>query len=84
MKGPSCLGVSLTIWDAALRRKAKVGVNRQGREEFVRSKKMQKAPPGFEPGIADLQSAALPLGEGADRDGFIGFALTELEPSVHF
>ncbi len=25
----------------------------------------QEAPPGFEPGIADLQSAALPLGEGA-------------------
>jgi hypothetical protein len=25
-----------------------------------------KAPPGFEPGMADLQSAALPLGEGAD------------------
>jgi hypothetical protein len=24
-----------------------------------------KAPPGFEPGVADLQSAALPLGEGA-------------------
>src|SRR5262249_49545670 len=24
-----------------------------------------EAPPGFEPGIADLQSAALPLGEGA-------------------
>jgi len=25
----------------------------------------EEAPPGFEPGIADLQSAALPLGEGA-------------------
>ena len=25
----------------------------------------QEAPPGFEPGMADLQSAALPLGEGA-------------------
>ena len=25
----------------------------------------KEAPPGFEPGIADLQSAALPLGEGA-------------------
>src|SRR5262249_41159115 len=29
----------------------------------------QEAPPGFEPGIADLQSAALPLGEGADDCG---------------
>jgi hypothetical protein len=27
--------------------------------------KTEEAPPGFEPGIADLQSAALPLGEGA-------------------
>src|SRR5437879_766317 len=26
---------------------------------------MKEAPPGFEPGMADLQSAALPLGEGA-------------------
>ena len=26
---------------------------------------VEKAPPGFEPGVADLQSAALPLGEGA-------------------
>jgi hypothetical protein len=25
----------------------------------------EEAPPGFEPGMADLQSAALPLGEGA-------------------
>jgi hypothetical protein len=25
----------------------------------------KEAPPGFEPGMADLQSAALPLGEGA-------------------
>src|SRR5215471_6586181 len=28
---------------------------------------MKEAPPGFEPGMADLQSAALPLGEGALR-----------------
>jgi hypothetical protein len=27
----------------------------------------EEAPPGFEPGMADLQSAALPLGEGAAR-----------------
>lgn len=27
--------------------------------------KRREAPPGFEPGMADLQSAALPLGEGA-------------------
>ena len=26
----------------------------------------KEAPPGFEPGMADLQSAALPLGEGAN------------------
>ena len=28
---------------------------------------LKEAPPGFEPGMADLQSAALPLGEGATR-----------------
>ena len=29
----------------------------------------QEAPPGFEPGIKDLQSSALPLGHGAKREG---------------
>src|SRR5215470_952989 len=31
----------------------------------LRGSARQEAPPGFEPGMADLQSAALPLGEGA-------------------
>src|ERR1700722_20040122 len=31
----------------------------------------KEAPPGFEPGMADLQSAALPLGEGAGACGII-------------
>ena len=26
-----------------------------------------EAPPGFEPGVKDLQSLALPLGSGADK-----------------
>ena len=30
------------------------------------SREEEEAPPGIEPGMADLQSAALPLGEGAD------------------
>jgi integrase len=30
------------------------------------SRFIKEAPPGFEPGMADLQSAALPLGEGAN------------------
>ena len=29
----------------------------------------QEAPPGFEPGIEDLQSSALPLGYGANEKG---------------
>ena len=30
----------------------------------------QEAPPGFEPGIKDLQSSALPLGHGADAEKY--------------
>jgi hypothetical protein len=30
--------------------------------------KMLEAPPGFEPGMEVLQTSALPLGDGADRD----------------
>jgi hypothetical protein len=30
--------------------------------ERLRTGEEEKAPPGFEPGMADLQSAALPLG----------------------
>ena len=34
---------------------------------------IKEAPPGFEPGVADLQSAALPLGEGANHSlSYIG------------
>src|SRR5438132_305087 len=40
--------------------KIKVSTCFPGKEE-------KEAPPGFEPGMADLQSAALPLGEGADE-----------------
>ena len=29
----------------------------------------EEAPPGFEPGIKDLQSSALPLGHGANAKG---------------
>jgi integrase/recombinase XerC len=35
----------------------------------VRAVERREAPPGFEPGITDLQSAALPLGEGAESFG---------------
>src|SRR5690606_34609017 len=35
-----------------------------GRPPFDRSG--EEAPPGFEPGIEDLQSSALPLGHGAE------------------
>jgi integrase len=48
-----------TAEDDGNRRKTKVSVRFAGKEK-------EEAPPGFEPGMADLQSAALPLGEGAD------------------
>ena len=34
-----------------------------------RTRQLQEAPPGFEPGIEDLQSSALPLGYGANEKG---------------
>ena len=41
----------------------------------------KEAPPGFEPGVDDLQSSALPLGEGAvvfrDCSAIIGRLLLE-------
>src|SRR5205823_6246795 len=34
----------------------------ESKRDGVRPSERQEAPPGFEPGMADLQSAALPLG----------------------
>src|SRR5438105_371462 len=34
--------------------------------------KKLEAPPGFEPGIEVLQTSALPLGDGADRNSRLG------------
>ena len=36
-----------------------------GTEEGTQTPSTPEAPPGFEPGIKDLQSSALPLGHGA-------------------
>ena len=36
--------------------------------ENLGKRRNEQAPPGFEPGMADLQSAALPLGEGAGEN----------------
>src|SRR5262249_22835322 len=41
------------------------GVTVEAACDRVRLADGKEAPPGFEPGMADLQSAALPLGEGA-------------------
>ena len=32
-----------------------------------------EAPPGFEPGVEVLQTSALPLGDGAERNGSVGY-----------
>ena len=36
-----------------------------------------EAPPGFEPGVEVLQTSALPLGDGADREGLKQLAARE-------
>ena len=41
---------------------------------------MLKAPPGFEPGIKDLQSSALPLGYGAEHEGGPASGFRRLPP----
>lgn len=52
-------------WDDSSLSRREVREGSLRRPTPVAMKWEKEAPPGFEPGMADLQSAALPLGEGA-------------------
>ena len=42
-----------------------------------------EAPPGFEPGMEVLQTSALPLGDGADSEGFPAGVEHGIVPNGH-
>ena len=41
-----------------------------------------EAPPGFEPGMEVLQTSALPLGDGADQKGLLGYGQHRIVPDA--